>query len=430
MLGQLVWAANNIGQSAIIGQLQATAITAASITGMFDRLLWMGTWGIAAATGVMVGKAIGAGEYARVRQYAKTMQVVFLAIGLGSAVLVYFGHRIFLSFYVLSPDAYQMTQQFMLVLAVAIISRFTEGYFWGVFSSLFGVICVNFVFTYPFWAFNFRLTGYPLTFLTMLAVSLIISAMNTKIKKQERLRTEAERETMRANLLRAMSHDIRTPLTSIVGNTSAILENGDTLSTEQQRELLRDVNEDAQWLIRMVENLLSITRISGEQTAISKEYEAAEEILAASVHKFEKRFKSNIRIAVEVPREVVLVPMDATLIQQVLLNLMENAVLHGESTTELRLSVEHIGDEACFTVSDNGLGIPRERLATLFDGSLSGEKGGGFDMKKNMGIGLSVCQTIVKAHGGRITAENRPEGGAQFRFYLPLKEEKEDEDQG
>ena len=176
--------------------------------------------------------------------------------------------------------------------------------------------------------------------------------------------------------------------------------------------------------------LLSITRISGEQTAISKEYEAAEEILAASVHKFEKRFKSNIRIAVEVPQEVVLVPMDATLIQQVLLNLMENAVLHGESTTELRLSVEHIGDEACFTVSDNGLGIPRERLATLFDGSLSGEKSGGFDMKKNMGIGLSVCQTIVKAHGGRITAENRPEGGAQFRFYLPLKEEKEDEDQG
>ena len=113
-------------------------------------------------------------------------------------------------------------------------------------------------------------------------------------------------------------------------------------------KLLGEACSDAQWLTRMVENLLSITRISGEQTAISKEYEAAEEILAASVHKFEKRFKSNIRIAVEVPQEVVLVPMDATLIQQVLLNLMENAVLHGESTTELRLSVEHIGDEACF----------------------------------------------------------------------------------
>lgn len=196
---------------------------------------------------------------------------IFTALLLGIAAAICFVLR--------SIDENGSFTLLIFVLAVVIISRFTEGYFWGVFSSLFGVICVNFVFTYPFWAFNFRLTGYPLTFLTMLAVSLIISAMNTKIKKQERLRTEAERETMRANLLRAMSHDIRTPLTSIVGNTSAILENGDTLSTEQQRELLRDVNEDAQWLIRMVENLLSITRISGEQTAISKEYEAAEEIL-------------------------------------------------------------------------------------------------------------------------------------------------------
>ena len=169
---------------------------------------------------------------------------IFTALLLGIAAAICFVLR--------SIDENGSFTLLIFVLAVVIISRFTEGYFWGVFSSLFGVICVNFVFTYPFWAFNFRLTGYPLTFLTMLAVSLIISAMNTKIKKQERLRTEAERETMRANLLRAMSHDIRTPLTSIVGNTSAILENGDTLSTEQQRELLRDVNEDAQWLIRMV----------------------------------------------------------------------------------------------------------------------------------------------------------------------------------
>lgn len=316
------------------------------------------------------------------------------------------------------------------VLAVAVISRFTEGYFWGIFSALFGVVCVNYVFTYPFWAFNFTLTGYPLTFLAMLAVSIIISAMTTKIKKQERLRTEAEREKMRANLLRAMSHDIRTPLTSIVGNTAAILENEDSLTREQRRELLHDVSEDAQWLIRMVENLLSITRISGEQTKIRKEYEAAEEIIASSVHKFEKRFRNEITVTVTVPDEVLLVPMDATLIQQVLTNLMENAVLHGEHTTELAIGVERCGDSARFTVSDNGAGIARERLATLFDGSLAGEKSGGADMKKNMGIGLSVCATIVKAHGGRITAENRPEGGAQFKFYLPIGEEKDNEDQG
>lgn len=149
------------------------------------------------------------------------------------------------------------------VLAVATISRWTEGYFWGIFSAVSGVLFVNYVFTYPYWEFNFTITGYPFTFLAMLTVSMMISAMNTQIKKQERLRIETEKEAVRANLLRAMSHDIRTPLTSIVGNTAAILENEDSFSPEQKRRLLEDVNEDAQWLIRMVENLLSITRMSG-----------------------------------------------------------------------------------------------------------------------------------------------------------------------
>ena len=103
------------------------------------------------------------------------------------------------------------------VLAVATISRWTEGFFWGIFSSVTGVLLVNYVFTYPYWEFNFTITGYPLTFLAMLTVSMMISAMNTQIKKQERLRIETEKEAVRANLLRAMSHDIRTPLTSSDG---------------------------------------------------------------------------------------------------------------------------------------------------------------------------------------------------------------------
>lgn len=356
------------------------------------------------------------GRYLRPAVRDPLLTVLMLA---GAAVLCFLLRRI---------DETGSYTTLIFVLAVTIISRFTEGYFWGIFSAVFSVVCVNYVFTYPFWAFNFTITGYPLTFLSMLAVSLIISAMNTKIKKQERLRTEVERETMRANLLRAMSHDIRTPLTSIVGNTSAILENEETLSKEQQLALLQDVNEDAQWLIRMVENLLSITRISDEQTSISKEYEAAEEIIASVIRKFRKRFKSDIRICVSVPDEVLLVPMDATLIQQVLLNLLENAVLHGGTVSALRVSVERDGSYACFAVSDDGAGIPKDKLATLFDGRLPGEKSGAFDIKRNMGIGLSVCQTIVKAHGGIITAENRAEGGACFRFYLPMKEEKENED--
>ncbi len=317
----------------------------------------------------------------------------------------------------------------LFVLVVAVVSRLTDGYFWGIFSSFVGVVCVNYVFTFPYWELNFTMTGYPITFLTMLAVAVMVSAMTTQIKKQERLRTETERETMRANLLRAVSHDIRTPLTSIVGNTAAILENEDSLSREQRRELLADVNEDAQWLIRMVENLLSITRISGEQTRINKEYEAVEEIVAEAVRKFEKRFPDGVKVEVEVPQDVLLVPMDATLIGQVLLNLFENAVFHGGGITQLRLGVQQEGEFACFRVSDNGGGIPKEKLPIIFEGIGTGALSN-TDMKKNMGIGLSVCRTIVRAHGGRMTAENLSGGGACFRFYLPMKEEMENEDQG
>ena len=308
---------------------------------------------------------------------------------------------------------------FLFVLAVVFVSRWTEGYFWGIFASFFGVVCVNYVFTYPYWEINFTMTGYPLTFVTLLVVALMVSAMTTQIKRQERLRLETEREAMRADLLRAMSHDIRTPLTSIVGNTAAVLEDRGALSTEQKRALLRDVNEDAQWLIRMVENILSITRIRGGADELATEYEAAEEILGAAAVKFGKRFP-DVAVSVEAPDEVLLVPMDATLIQQVILNLLENAVIHG-GAHRVSLRTDRDGGMARFTVRDDGSGIPPEKLPTLFDAAAVPRRGGS-DGKKNMGIGLSVCRTVVKAHGGTMTAENSADGGACFRFYLPLKE--------
>src|SRR5699024_8110758 len=134
------------------------------------------------------------------------------------------------------------------VLAVLLISRFTNGYLFGTLAALLSVVCINYIFTYPYWAVNFTLSGYPLTFLTMLGVSLVTCTMTTKIKEQERLRVESEKEKMRANLLRSVSHDIRTPLTSIVGATSAVLETPG-LSPEEQRAFLEDAREEAQWLI-------------------------------------------------------------------------------------------------------------------------------------------------------------------------------------
>lgn len=159
------------------------------------------------------------------------------------------------------------------VLAVLLVSRLTTGYLYGLIASVTGVVCVNYVFTSPYWAFNFTISGYPLTFLTFLAVSVITSTLTTQIKQQERLRSESEKEKMRANLLRSVSHDIRTPLTSIVGATSTLLENPG-LSSEEQQTLLEDARDDAQWLIRVVENLLSITRMGDTQAHITKQPEA------------------------------------------------------------------------------------------------------------------------------------------------------------
>ena len=213
------------------------------------------------------------------------------------------------------------------VLAVLLISRLTSGYLYGLAAVVLGVVCVNFIFTYPYWAFNLDNPGYPVTFFTLLMISLITCTLTAQAKRQAQLLAESEREKMRADLLRSVSHDIRTPLTSIVGSTSAVLENPG-LSPREQRELLENAREEAQWLIRVVENLLSITRMGGGQVSIAKEPEPAEEILGAAAQKFRRRFPQ-VSVAVSVPDELVMVPMDPILIGQVLANLLENAAIHG-----------------------------------------------------------------------------------------------------
>ena len=303
------------------------------------------------------------------------------------------------------------------VLAVLLVSRFTTGYLFGIIASILGVICVNFIFTYPYWAVNFTLAGYPLTTLVFLAASIMTCALTTQVRQSERLRAESEKEKMRANLLRSVSHDIRTPLTSIVGSTSVMLENP-ALPPEDRKDLLEDIRNEAQWLIRIVENLLSITRIGDTHAKIRKEPEAAEEVLGETARKFRRRFPS-IAVSVAVPEELLMVPMDVILIEQVLSNLLENAVTHGKTTSMIHLSVQDEGSFACFSVQDNGQGISEKVLPTLFDGTLKHNETPSGDGKRNMGLGLSVCLAIIRAHGGTMDARNLSTG-AEISFRLPL----------
>lgn len=312
----------------------------------------------------------------------------------------------------------------LFVLAVLFISKYTDGYGYGIMASLIAVVGVNFVFTYPYFALNFTITGYPLTFLVMLVVAVTVSTMTTQIKNQEKVRLEAEREKMRGNLLRAVSHDIRTPLTSILGAASGILDNYDVLGAAEKRDLIEDMKKEAQWLIRIVENLLSLTRISGngEGTRIHTAEEVMEEVIGDAVGKF-KNQNPGIQVDVEMPAEMLIVPMDGILIEQVLMNLMENSVQHGKTVKKIRIRVTLGNGRVTTAVEDDGCGIPKSVLPSIFEGKISGQEREGCDSRRNMGIGLSVCMSIVKAHRGNMKAENGKNGGARVSFWLPMGEE-------
>lgn len=307
------------------------------------------------------------------------------------------------------------------VLGVFLISVLTSGYRWGVAASLLSVLAVNFAFTFPYFEFNFSI---PLNFFSavvMLVVAIVTCALTKKITYAEKLKADSEREKMRANLLRAVSHDLRTPLTTIYGSSAMLLENFDRFSDADRRKLLQGIRDDAQWLVGMVENLLSVTRLDNGELRLNKTETVLEELIDTVLVKFHKRCPTQ-NVAVAIPEDFLSIPMDAVLIGQVLTNLLENAVIHASGMTLLELLVTLEDRHVRFTVRDDGCGIAPDRLEDLFTGYLGSSDRQGDALRRNMGIGLSVCATIVKAHGGRITAKNRPTGGAEFTFTLDLEE--------
>ncbi len=301
-------------------------------------------------------------------------------------------------------------------LAVVVVACITPDYFYGIIASLISVVGVNYFFTAPYWAFDFSQTGYPITFLTLLIASIITSTLVTGYRERDRVMLEAENEKLRANLLRAISHDLRTPLTSISGASVAMLEDAN-MDEASRQALLSDIHDNSEWLIRMVENLLSVTRMRGE-ASIQKTAEMAEEIVAQAVSQIRRRFPAQ-HIEVSVPDEPLVVEMDGTLIGQVLINLMENAIYHSESREPIRVRVE-AGTDAVFTVRDYGKGIDPQLIHRLFDGYIDPNRTG--DQGRGMGIGLSICAAIIRAHGGEIQASNAPDGGACFNFTLPISD--------
>ena len=312
------------------------------------------------------------------------------------------------------------------VFAVFLVSLLIDGYLYGILTAFLGVIAVNFAFTFPFFALNFSIPENFISALIMITISLMTSGLTTKLKKWQEIKAEGERERMRANLLRAVSHDLRTPLTTIYGSSTAIVENYSELSDESKIKMISGIKEDSQWLIGMVENLLSITKIDGGSVKLIKSPIVLDELIDSVILKFKKRFPE-VTLNIDVPDDLVIIPMDPILIEQVILNILQNAVHHAKGMTKIDMSVSVAHDRAVFSICDDGCGIEKDRLDKIFVGYFADGENGSDTKRGNAGIGLSVCETIIKAHGGSISAENLPLKGAKFSFDLMiLKNETEE----
>lgn len=328
------------------------------------------------------------------------------------------------------------------VLAVALISLLTSGYGYGIAASIIGALCINIYFMEPYDSFSLSRTGYPVAMLSMLAISCVICALTARVKRQateavrrekkakalyeqnERLNAEkaaiqlqSDRISIRENILRAVSHDLRTPLTAISGAVSVLLSSPEV--SEKNLAMLSDIKQDADSLIVMVENLLSVTRVQDGTIPLKKREEMLEEVAGDALLTTRRRFP-DYHIELDLPEDILYLPMDPLLIKQVIVNLLENAIRHSGDREHIALRLCRQDNRAVVEVRDHGRGLSPEVCQAVMAGQpmpLSG------DATRGMGIGLSVCQSIIKAHGGSFSAENHPEGGAVFRFSLPTEGE-------
>ena len=321
------------------------------------------------------------------------------------------------------------------MLAIIFIAFRTEKYIFSVMSSIITVLLINYFFTAPFSVFDFTLKGYPISFLTLFIIAILASMITAKFKKQVNLTlesqrkekealeekqeviVESEKEKMRGNLLRAISHDLRTPLTAILGSAS-VIRDSENISEETVKELADGIYNDSNWLIRMVENLLYVTRISGEGTKLKKAEEVVEEIVGEAVGRVKHKYPE-ADIKIKIPDDVLIVPMDSMLIEQVLINLIENSLKYAEDNSRVWVDVWENDGKVYFKVSDRGKGIPESMMKNLFN---MGKANQDTRNSRGMGIGLCLCKSIINSHGGNIEAENNEYGGASFTFWLNIEE--------
>ena len=239
-------------------------------------------------------------------------------------------------------------------------------------------------------------------------------------KEKEEAKLLAENEKLRSNLLRSISHDLRTPLTAISGNAGILLSDSESLPSETRNQMYSDIYDDAAWLYNLVENLLAVTRIEEGRMRLNTQPQLVEEMVSEALQHISRK-KSEHTITVSHCDELLLAKCDARLIVQVIINLVDNAIKYTPAGSHIVLSAAAQGETAVIRVSDDGPGIPDEAKEKVFEMFSTGENRIS-DSRRSLGLGLALCRTIIAAHGGTITLSDNKPHGCIFTFTLPIGE--------
>jgi two-component system, OmpR family, sensor histidine kinase KdpD len=298
------------------------------------------------------------------------------------------------------------------LLAVVLVAlRFSRGPVIAV--SVLNIVAFNFFFIPPRGTFHVDEPQYLLTFAMMLGVGLIVSGLTDRVRAraqaQAALEIEAETERVRSALLASISHDLRTPLAVITGSSSTLAERGERLAAEERAALAQSIFQQARDMSELVTKVLQMTRLESGALKLERGWDSLPEIAGAVLRRLHDRLATHLMM-VDLPDDLPLVRVDASLIEQVLANLLENAARHTPPRTLIRLRAQNQGTHLLVSVEDFGPGLPEGDLERIFK-----------KFHKGAGLGLAICRAIVELHKGRIWAERLPGVGTAFRFTLPLE---------
>jgi len=295
---------------------------------------------------------------------------------------------------------------------------------WGrgpsVLASVLAVAGFDFFFVPPYFTFAVADTQYVVTFAVMLVVGLVISQLTAQLRHQAQVTAEArlhvEAERLRNSLLSAISHDLRTPLAAIVGASSSLMEEDAALTPEARRALGRDVLESSRRMSELVDKVLDMARLQSGVIQLKREWFPLEEIVGSALAQLKGRLQYH-PVSVDLPPELPWVSADARMLEQVLVNLIENAVKYTPAGTPLQVNAMLGDGQVSVEVADRGAGIAPGSEERIFEKFYRGREEG---TEGGVGLGLAICRLVVEAHGGMISASNRQGGGARFSLTLPL----------